>query len=146
MFNKAVLVFMLCLTYLCSYTSNYLPFCFIYMLSALLHCTSSVTFAVLWSRGAPTEVQRRGQESSQEMQCHHYMTGHATIFCANHSHSKCGIDTGYPITNVTPAASLQFQIFIMYVHWGSFSLMISNELLIYRGGRPFSEPSDHLSL
>ena len=114
----------------------------IHAISALLHCTSSVTFPLLQSIGAPTDLQRRGQESSQGMQCQHYspLPGHATIVCANHSLSKHGIDTGYPITNVTPAASVQLQAFIMHIYRGSCPLMISDGLLIYRDGRPFSEP------
>lgn len=76
------------------------------------------------------------------MQCHDYspLTGHATIVCVHHSLFKCGVDTGYPIKNVTPATSVQLQAFIMHMYWDSCVLVISDGLLIYRGGRQFSEP------
>lgn len=92
--------------------------------------------------GAPPDVQSGGQWSSQEKQCHccSPLSGHAAIVCACCSLCKCGINAGYPIINITPAALVQLQAFIMYIYRGCCLLMISGELLIYRGGRSFSEP------
>lgn len=92
--------------------------------------------------GAATDIQRGGQESSQEKQCHCYsqLPGHAAIICASCSLSKCGISAGYPIINITQAALVQLQAFIVHIYHGCCLLIIGGEMVIYTGGKPFSEP------
>lgn len=53
-------------------------------------------FAFPQYREAARDIQRGGQESSQEKQCHCYipLPGHAAIVCTSCSLSKCGINAG----------------------------------------------------
>lgn len=85
MLNKDLPVFMLCLTYF--YHIHQMIYCVAFYTCYLHHFTVHLLSPFLQSLGAPTDVQGRGQESSQKRQCQQYspLTGHATIVCANHS-------------------------------------------------------------
>lgn len=103
--------------------------------------TAPLPFAFPQYTGAPTGVQRGGQEPSQEKQCHCYspLPGRADTLCAGCSLSKAGINAGYPVINTTQAALVVLQVFILHIYCDCCLLMISDEILIYRGERPFLE-------
>lgn len=51
--------------------------------------------------GAPTDFQRGGIITGKAVWCYSPLTGHAAIVCASCSLSKCGINAGYLIINIT---------------------------------------------
>lgn len=92
-----------------SCASNALPCCL-----PSLHRISSVSFSLLQYIRIPTGSKMSEITVGSAVSPTWPTQYHAAIACANHSLSKCGIDTEYTITNVKPAASEQLQAFIMY--------------------------------